>query len=77
MASAVSTRRHLQKPSPSGEGGLLSAVFAHQVPLVGKKVIVLEKGLTAATITGCLLRGEGAIEDQSEGDVQVGMNTTQ
>lgn len=43
---------------------------------IGKKAIVLEKGLTAATITGCLLRGEDAILDESGGDVQVGLNTT-
>ena len=42
----------------------------------GKKAIVLEKGLKAATITGCLLRGEDAILDESGGDVQVGLNTT-
>ena len=43
----------------------------------GKKAIVLEKGLKAATITGCLLRGKDGIVNESEGDVQVGMNTTQ
>jgi hypothetical protein len=44
---------------------------------VGKKEIVLEKGLKAATITGCLLRGEDAIVNESGADVQVGLNTTQ
>ena len=43
----------------------------------GKKQIVLEKGLKAATITGCLLRGEQAVEDSSGADVQIGLNTTQ
>jgi hypothetical protein len=43
----------------------------------GKKAIVLEKGLKAATITGCLLRGKDGIVNESEGDVQMGMNTTQ
>lgn len=42
----------------------------------GKKQIVLEKGLTAATITGCLLRGETGIIDHSNADVQIGFNTT-
>jgi hypothetical protein len=42
----------------------------------GKRQIVLEKGLTAATITGCLLRGEGGIEDKSGADVKVGLNTS-
>ena len=41
-----------------------------------KKQIVLEKGLKAATITGCLLRGDGAISDTSGSDVQMGFNTT-
>lgn len=43
----------------------------------GKRQIVLEKGLKAATITGCLLRGEQAVEDSSGADVQIGLNTTQ
>jgi len=42
----------------------------------GKKQIVLEKGLAAATITGCLLRGEDGIEDKSGGDVKIGLNTS-
>jgi hypothetical protein len=42
----------------------------------GKKQIGLEKGLKAATITGCLLRGDGAISDNSGSDVQMGFNTT-
>ena len=42
---------------------------------VGKKAIILERGLKAATIIGCLVRGEGAILDESGADVQVGMNT--
>jgi hypothetical protein len=43
----------------------------------GKKEIVLETGLKPATITGCLLRGEDGISDESGSDVQVGLNTTQ
>jgi len=43
---------------------------------VGKKAIILERGLKAATIIGCLVRGEGAILDESGADVQVGMNTS-
>lgn len=42
----------------------------------GKKQIVLEKGLTATTITGCLLRGEKGIINNSDADVQIGLNTT-
>lgn len=42
----------------------------------GNKQIVLEKGLTAATITGCLLRGDSGIIDNSSADVQIGFNTT-
>ena len=41
-----------------------------------KKQIILEKGLTAATITGCLLRGDSGIVNRSEADVQIGLNTT-
>jgi hypothetical protein len=42
----------------------------------GKKAIVLEKGLKAATITGCLLRGDKGIIDSSDADVQIGFNAT-
>ncbi|MHB1034717.1 MAG: glycosyl hydrolase family 28-related protein [Pirellulales bacterium] len=42
----------------------------------GKQPIVLEKGLTAATVTGCLFRGERPVLDSSGGDVQVGLNAT-
>jgi hypothetical protein len=44
----------------------------------GRRQIVLEKGLTAAAITGCLLRGDKAVSDNnSDADVQMGLNTTQ
>jgi hypothetical protein len=43
----------------------------------GKLAIGLGKGLVAATITGNLLRGEGAIRDHSEAHVQIGFNTTE
>jgi len=39
----------------------------------GKQAILLEKGLKAATVFGCCFRGKG-VEDQSGGDVQVGLN---
>ena len=42
----------------------------------GKKQIVLEKGLVAATVTGCLLRGDKGIVNKSDADVQIGLNTT-
>ena len=42
----------------------------------GKQQIALEEGLTAATITGCTLRGEDGIVDNSGADVQIGLNTT-
>ncbi len=41
----------------------------------GKQQIVLEEGLLAATVFGCLLRGEGGIVDNSGADVQIGFNT--
>jgi len=42
----------------------------------GKQQILLEKGLVAATIMGCLLRGAQGIVDDSDADVQIGLNTT-
>jgi hypothetical protein len=41
----------------------------------GKRAIVLEKGLKAATVLGCTFRGAKALEDQSGGEVQAGLNT--
>jgi hypothetical protein len=41
----------------------------------GKRQIALEPGLTAAAITGCLLRGRDGIANRSQGDVQIGLNT--
>jgi hypothetical protein len=40
----------------------------------GKQAIALERGLTAATITGCLFRGDDAVADTSGADVQIGLN---
>jgi hypothetical protein len=42
----------------------------------GKRAVILEKGLKAATIFGCTLRGPQAITDQSGADVQIGLNTS-
>ena len=41
----------------------------------GKKQVILEKGVKAATITGCLLRGDGGVLDESGADVEIGLNT--
>ena len=41
----------------------------------GKRAIILEKGLKGATVLGCTLRGSNAVEDQSGGDVKIGLNT--
>ncbi|MBN2505099.1 MAG: hypothetical protein JXQ71_00240 [Verrucomicrobia bacterium] len=41
----------------------------------GKQAIRLDKGLQAATIVGCCFRGTKGVDDQSGGDVQVGLNT--
>jgi hypothetical protein len=41
----------------------------------GKRAIILEKGLQAAVIFGCTLRGTQAITDQSGAEVQLGLNT--
>jgi len=42
----------------------------------GKLDIALEEGLTAATVMGCLLRGDQAVRNTSHADVQMGLNTT-
>ncbi len=42
----------------------------------GKKSIILEKGLKAATISGCLFRRPDAVEDLSGAEVKIGMNTS-
>ncbi|MFC1692323.1 glycosyl hydrolase family 28-related protein [Candidatus Latescibacterota bacterium] len=42
----------------------------------GKQQVVLEKGLTAATIFGNLLRRKSGIVDKSGADVQIGLNST-
>jgi hypothetical protein len=42
----------------------------------GKLGILLEPGLVAATIMGNLLRGEGAIRNRSDADVQIGLNAS-
>jgi hypothetical protein len=41
----------------------------------GKRAILLEKGLKGATILGCCFRGGNGVEDQSGGDVQIGLNS--
>lgn len=41
-----------------------------------KSQITLNPGLIAASISGCLLRGQNAIVDHSGADVQAGLNTT-
>ena len=41
----------------------------------GKRAVVLEKGLVAATISGCAFRGPQAVDDRSGADVQIGLNT--
>ncbi len=42
----------------------------------GKRAVILEKGLMAATIFGRALRGPQAITNQSGADVQIGLNTS-
>ena len=62
-------------PCIRADGGRLaitSCEFMHE----GRQQIWLEEGLTAATITANVLRGEGAVVNRSHGEVQVGMNTT-
>jgi hypothetical protein len=40
----------------------------------GRKQVMLERGLVSATVTGCLLRGEKGIVNESGADVQIGLN---
>ena len=40
-----------------------------------KQPIALEKGLQAATVTGCLFRCENPVANGSDADVQIGLNT--
>jgi len=42
----------------------------------GKRAIILEKGLKAATVLGCTFRGQNAVEDQSGAEVKAGLNTS-
>jgi hypothetical protein len=42
----------------------------------GKRAVILEKGLVAATISGCTFRGAQPVADQSGADVQIGLNTS-
>ncbi len=62
-------------PCLRASGGRL-AVNACEFMAEGKQPIVLEKGLKAATISGCLFRGEKPVVNGSGGDVQTGLNTT-
>jgi hypothetical protein len=41
----------------------------------GKRAVALEKGLIAATIFGCTFRGRAPIENHSDADVQIGLNS--
>ena len=70
---------HLQVAEPvclRAAGGRL-LVNGCEFMAEGKQQIVLEKGLKAAAITGCLLRGDKAVSDNNSGaDVQMGLNTT-
>jgi hypothetical protein len=41
-----------------------------------KRAISLDKGLRAATVLGCTFRGPNAVQDQSGGEVKIGLNTS-
>jgi hypothetical protein len=57
-------------------GGGRLAVVGCEFMDAGKKQIVLDKGLVSATVTGCLLRGDNGVTDNSGADVQIGLNAT-
>jgi hypothetical protein len=42
----------------------------------GKRPILLEKGLKAASIFGCAFREAKGVENASAGEVQIGLNTS-
>jgi len=68
-------RRGIGAPCIRADGGRV-VVNGCEFMDKNKRQIVLQKGLRAATITGCLLRTEDGIVDESGGDVKVGLNTT-
>lgn len=63
------------KPCIRADGGRL-VVNGCEFLDGGKRQVTLEKGLVAATIMGCLLRGEGGIVNDSDAEVHMGLNTT-
>lgn len=63
-----------QAPCIRADGGRL-VVSGCEFMDAGKRQVVLDKGLTAATIFGCLLRGAGGLVDRSRADVQTACNT--
>jgi pectate lyase-like protein len=63
-------------PCIRADGGRLT-VNGCEFMDMNKRQIVLSKGLQAATIFGCLLRGTEGVIDQSGADVQIGLNTTE
>lgn len=65
-----------EEPCIRADGGRL-VVNGCELMDEGKRHIVLEEGLAAATISSCLLRGKGGIVDRSGADVQIGLNTTE
>jgi hypothetical protein len=62
------------KPCVRASGGRL-IVNGCEFMDVNKQAIFLDKGLQAATVFGCLLRGPDGIQDQSGAAVQAGLNT--
>jgi hypothetical protein len=61
-------------PCIRASGGRLVVNGCEFMP-AGKRAVILEKGLKAATIFGCTFRGPQPIDDQSGADVQIGLNT--
>jgi hypothetical protein len=61
-------------PCIRANGGRLVVNGCEFMP-AGKRAIVLERGLKAATIFGCTFRTPQPIDDQSSAEVQIGLNT--
>jgi hypothetical protein len=66
--------KHEGEPCIRANGGRL-IVNGCEFMDEGKNQILLEKGLTAATIIGCLLRGDSGVVNDSDGDVRIDFNT--
>lgn len=62
-------------PCITASGGRLMVNGCEFMPQ-DKQAVVLKNGLTAATVLGCMFRTEQAVLNESDAEVQIGMNTS-